>query len=189
VRWDDLFGDLEREWEALGESDRRAEIAERTRAEFAQLSLLDRLRGSVGQQVRLRTLNGHDVGGELVRVGSDFVLVAAPRSEYVIALQAVAAVRDVGPRSLQGHVVGPVVARLGLASLLRRVAADRSLVWLTTADGRTLRGRLQRVGSDFLELAEADAEGLDGGTGRALGAPVLVAFGAVSLLRRDAVEG
>jgi len=183
VRWDDLFGDLEREWEALGAADRRAEVAERTRAEFARVVLLDRLRGSLGHDVAVRTLSGHDLAGHLARVGADFLLLGASRQEWVVPAHALASVRGLGPRSLDADVVGPVAARLGLASLLRRVAADPSPVAGGSGDGRPLAGRLQRVGADFVELGETDAEGRGGGP------PVTLPFAALSFVRREAVAG
>jgi hypothetical protein len=183
VRWDDLFGDLEREWDALGEGERRAEVAERTRAEFAQVPLLDRLRGSVGADIAVRTHAGHDLAGRLTRVGADFLLLGASGQEWVVPVRALVWVRRLGPQSVAADAVGPVAARLGLASLLRRVAADRSLVALVPGDGRMLTGRLQRVGADFVELAETDADGRGGGP------PLTLPFAALAFLRRDAVQG
>jgi hypothetical protein len=189
VRWDEVFGDLEREWEALGEGERRAEIAERTRAEFARVTLLDRLRGSLGGRVDVHTLCGHDLSGELTRVGADFVLLDAPPHEWVVPVHALLSVHGLGPRSVDSELAGPVAARLGLASMLRRVAADRSLVAITCADGRTVAGRLQRVGADFVEMTAAQPDGPGGGLGRAPGAGALLAFAAITMARRDALDG
>jgi hypothetical protein len=188
VRWDDLFGDLEREWEALGEGDRRAEVAERTRAEFAQVPLVDRLRGALDRDVAVRTLSGHDLTGRLARVGADFLLLGAPRREWVVPVHALAAVRGLAPQSVDADLAGPVAARLGLASMLRRVAADRSVVAVVPADGRVLSVRLQRVGADFVELTEADPEGPGGGPRRPHAQPVTLPFAALSFLCRETVE-
>jgi hypothetical protein len=181
--WDDLFADLGREWEGLAESERQAEIAERTRAEFAQVAFADRLRGSEGRQVRLVTCVGEQVDGSLTGVGADFVLVTSARREQVLPLVAVASATGLNRVSLSERAAGPVRARLGMGSVLRRIAADRSSVTLVRADGRALAGTLQRVGADFVELAEHAY----GETPRAQPSrpATLVPFAAIVLLRRE----
>jgi len=184
MRWEDLFADLEQQWEALAEGERQAEIAERTRAEFAQLTLLDRLRGSEGREVRVRTRGGQDVEGRLCRVGADFLLLAPARRECVLPLHAVSAVTGLGDASVPEAAAGAVRARLGLGSVLRRVAADRSQVSLVAADGAVLNGTLQRVGSDFVEMAvHVPGDALEAARSRRL---TLVPFAALEVLRRDA---
>jgi hypothetical protein len=184
MRWEDLFADLEQQWEALAEGERQAEIAERTRAEFAQLTVVDRLRGSEGREVRVRTRGGRDVEGRLCRVGADFVLLVLPRRECVLPLSAVSAVTGLGDASLAEGAVGAVRARLGLGSVLRRVAADRSQVSLVVADGAVLNGTLQRVGSDFVEMAVHEpGDALEAARSRRL---TLVPFAALEVVRRDA---
>lgn len=180
--WDDLFADLEREWEGLAESERQAEIAERTRAEFARVTFLDRLRGSEGRHVHLVTRLGEAIEGELTGVGADFALLTSARREYVLPLAAVASSGGLTSASLSEQAAGRVRARLGMGSVLRRIAADRSAVTLVRVDGRALSGTLQRVGADFVELAEHH----DGEPRRAQGRPaVLVPFTAIVLLRRE----
>jgi hypothetical protein len=49
---------------------------------------------------------------------------------------------------------GPVSARLGLGAVLRGIARDRSAVTLVLVDGSALSGTLDRVGQDFVEVAE-----------------------------------
>jgi hypothetical protein len=184
MRWEDLFADLEQQWDALAEGERQAEIAERTRAEFAQLTLVDRLRGSEGREVRVRTRGGQDVEGRLGRVGADFLLLVLPRCECVLPLSAVSAVTGLGDASVPESAAGAVRARLGLGSVLRRVATDRSQVSLVTGDGAVLNGTLQRVGSDFVEMAvHGPGDALEAARSRRL---TLVPFASVEVLRRDA---
>lgn len=182
MRWEDLFADLEQQWDALAEGDRQAEIAERTRAEFAQVDLADRLRGSEGRPVRLRTRAGQELAGDLSRVGADFVLLSLPRQECVLPFSALTTVQGLGPESVSAEVAGPVRTRLGLGSVLRRIAADRSPVTLVTSAGM-LSGTVQRVGSDFLELAEHAPD--DGVRATHARRPSLVPFSAVDVIRRD----
>jgi small nuclear ribonucleoprotein (snRNP)-like protein len=186
VRWDDLFADLERQWDALAEGERQAQIAERTRAELARVELLDRLRGSEGRPVRLLTRAGHELSGELVRAGADFVLVESSRHECVVPVEAVMTVRGLAGTAVSADVAGAVRSRLGLRSVLRRIAADRSAVTLETADGRAVAGTLQRVGADFVDVVEHPPDELPrGATGRD---GVTVPFAAIVLLRRDRPE-
>jgi hypothetical protein len=187
VRWDELFADLEREWRALGDAERQAEIAERTRAEFAQVRLVDRLRGSEGRHVRLTIREGRPVSGELTRVGADFALLAADRRETLVPLHAVGAVTGLGSAAVSEPEVGAVPARLGLGSVLRRIAADRSVVTLVGTDGVTRSGTVQRVGADFLELAEHVVDELP--RARHTRGVVLVPLSALVLLRRESPRG
>jgi hypothetical protein len=183
MRWEDLFADLEQQWEALAEGERQAEIAERTRAERAQLTLLDRLRGSEDQGVRVRTRGGQDVQGRLCRVGADFVLVVLARRECVLPLHALSAVTGLGDASVPAGAAGAVRARLGLGSVLRRIAADRSQVSLVAADSAVLNGTLQRVGADFVEMAvHQPGDALEAARSRRL---TLVPFAALEMVSRD----
>ena len=182
MRWEDLFADLERQWEGMAAEERQAEIAERTRAEYARVTLLDRLRGSEGREIRMSTTTGQEVDGALAVVGADFVLLAATRQEHVLPLAALAAVSGLGPEAASAEVTGRVRARLGLGSVLRRIAADRSEVAVHRTAGPTLRGTVQRVGSDFLELAEHRlGESMAARPARRL---TVVPFAAVALLTR-----
>lgn len=187
MRWDDLFADLERQWDALAAGERVAEIADRTRAEFAQVSLVDRLRGSEGRPVRIVSRCGQIVSGDLSRVGADFVLLTLPRHECVMPVAAIGSVAGLGAEAVSAEVVGPVSSRLGLGSVLRRIAADRSSVTVLGPDGQSRSGTLQRVGSDFLELAEHPLD--EGLRPEHLRRPTLVPFAAVVLLRRETPPG
>jgi hypothetical protein len=180
VRWEELFADLEREWDALAGAERQAEIAERTRAEFARLVLVDRLRGSEGRHVRLATWRGRELSGELTVVGADFVLLASGRQEWLVPLVAVGSVSGLGAASVSAQEAGPVRARLGLGSVLRRVAADRSPVTVVGPEQRPVCGTVQRVGADFLELAERPVD-----DSRRPGRRLLLPFAAIVLLTRS----
>jgi hypothetical protein len=49
-----------------------------------------------------------------------------------------------------------LTARLGLGSVLRRIAGQRDGVVVVSADGERRSGSVGRVGADFLELAVTD---------------------------------
>jgi hypothetical protein len=126
MRWEELFRDLEAEWEAAVSTDQLVEVADRTRTELARITLMDRLRGSLGRSVRLHTVTG-EMAGELRRVASDCVLVRG-RVELLVPIAAVLGAEGLTDGSVPASLVGEVDRRLGMASLLRAVARDRAAV-------------------------------------------------------------
>ncbi|MGH8968645.1 MAG: hypothetical protein ACRDV1_01710 [Actinomycetes bacterium] len=158
VRWDDLFRDLEAQLESADAAELAADVAEGTRRETARLRLLDRLLPTVGHPVRVRVAGLAPIGGRLAEVGAEWLLLEdAPGRQTLVPLASVLAVGGLGARSAPPGQEGQVFARLGLTSALRGIARDRLpvSVWLT--DGTSLPGSVDRVGADFLELAEHGA--------------------------------
>ena len=78
--WDerlfDLLDDLEGQAEALYAAERDAELADRSRAEYAGVTLAGRLMASVGRDVLLDLDGTGPVRGELRRVGTGWCLVS-----------------------------------------------------------------------------------------------------------------
>ncbi len=58
MRWDQLFADLEAQWEAEARRDLDSEVADRTRRERATIGVYERLAVSVGAEVRLLLRSG-----------------------------------------------------------------------------------------------------------------------------------
>ncbi|MGV1049954.1 MAG: hypothetical protein ACOYD4_15685, partial [Solirubrobacterales bacterium] len=134
-----MFADLAAQAEALERSERAGEVEERTRAELVQLRLRDRLRAGVGGPVRLRCAGGMTVAGTLTQVGPDWLLVAEEVSrECIVPLASVLAVTGPGRLACDPAAESMVAARLGLGSVLRAVARDRSGVRLHLVDGAVL---------------------------------------------------
>lgn len=154
MRWDALFADLESQFVAMQDSGLYGEVADRIRVEMGRITVLDRLRGAVGTIVRLDLLGGRPVAGELVRVGKDCLLIEAGRTEeWLVPVASVTAVHGLGPWADQAE--GTVSGKLGLAHLLRGIARDRSPVTVfCAASEQAASGTIDRVGADFLELAE-----------------------------------
>ncbi|HSP36843.1 MAG TPA: hypothetical protein VLR26_03735 [Frankiaceae bacterium] len=158
MRWELLFEDLEAQAEAADQADLDAEVRDRVRSEYARITILDRLRGSVGRPLDVRLRNGERERGRLRRVGADWLLIEPePGRETLVPLQAVAVlggVGSVGSRSLEPGSDGIVAGRLDLRHVLRAIVRDRSEVRVLLDDGALLSGVLLRVGADHVELAE-----------------------------------
>lgn len=154
MRWDGLFADLEAQAEALEIAERAAEVEELARAEFGRITLLDRLRPGVGAPVRLR-LGATTVAGVVRRVGPDWLLVdEGAGREAVVVAAALLGVSGLPRVSAPPDSVGVVESRVGLRHVLRGIARDRSPVRVVDRSGATLDGTLDRLGADFVELAE-----------------------------------
>lgn len=155
MRWDGLFADLEAQAEALDIAERAAEVGERGRMEFGRVRLVDRIRPALGQPVRMRCQGDAVVAGVLQRVGPDWLLVhESSDREVLVATPAVLAVSGLSRLSGQPDSEGVVESRLGLRHALRGVARDRSALRITDRSGGTVDGTIDRVGADFIEVAE-----------------------------------
>jgi hypothetical protein len=155
MRWDGLFADLEAQAEALDVAERAAEIDERARLEIGRIRLLDRLRPTVGLPVRLRCRGAVTVAGPLRRVGPDWLLVdEGSEREALVVLAAVLGVSGLARLSGVPDSEGVVESRLGLRHALRGIARDRSAVRITDQSGATVDGTIDRLGADYVEVAE-----------------------------------
>jgi hypothetical protein len=151
-----LFEDLEQQASGLRLAERDVEVAERTAAEYAQVSLASRLHASLGHDLQLRLMGGRRVGGRLARVGEDWLLVVDGTSEWIVRHQGLASVAGVSGRA-DSVETWSVLDRLSLRSVLRGLAADADEAVVHLADDQQLRGRIGRVGLDFLELHLGEA--------------------------------
>ncbi len=154
MAWDerlfDLLDDLEGQAEALYAADRDAELADRSRAEYAAVTLAARLMASVGNEVALDVAGAGRVAGELQRVGPGWCLVAGGVRQWVVPTDAVEAVGGLSGRAVPEVAWSPV-ARLGLGSVLRRLADEGAPCMVVTRSGTRHDVVLVRVGSDFVE--------------------------------------
>ncbi|RBY96469.1 hypothetical protein DQ237_07395 [Blastococcus sp. TF02-8] len=159
MRWQQLFADLQAQFEAAEDAEARAEHASRARAEMGAVRLADRLGGALGTPLALSCRGAGRVTGVLVETGSDWLLLADERNrDQLVAVAAVRAVSGLGRRSAPAEEDGPVRARLDLRRALRGLARDRSAVQVVLDDGTALTGTVDRVGADYLELAEHPAD-------------------------------
>ena len=189
VGWDRalavLFDDLEQQAEGMALSARDAEVAEHGRAEYASVDLESRVHASIGAEVTCDLLGGLRLRGTLARAGRDWLLLVPAETGadsedggWVVHLPCVARLSGLGQRALAPEARG-VLARLGLGSVLRRLAESRSPVLLALTDGAQVRGGVGRIGADFVEVRVERAEPGDRGP---VGADV-VPLAAVAALR------
>jgi hypothetical protein len=160
VRWEALFADLDAQWEAMETAELAAEVADRGRREIGFLRMADRLRPNVGHPLRVDiagppTAEHGALTGRLIALGVDWLLVEDQSgAETLIPAWSVLAVRGLSGQSAHPGHEGRVGARLDLRYVLRQVARDRSECRIALTDGRVVNGTLDRVGADFLDVAE-----------------------------------
>ena len=153
--WEDdlfaLFDDLEGRAESLYDIEREPELADRSRAEYRNVSLASRLMASVGSEVTLDVLGVGPITGRLDRVGEGWCLLSGAAQDWMVAGSAVAVVRGAAERSVPEMAWSPLT-KLGLGSALRRLADSGERCVLHLRDGSAQDGVLRRVGADFVEL-------------------------------------
>lgn len=149
MRWDGLFGDLERRFDAglLAEADAMAQ--DEARARHAGRGLRDRLLGA-GLVAVVATRGGEVLRLRVDAVGADWIAGAAAEggASAIVPLPAIAwmqtrVVEAAPPESRE---------RAGLAVVLRELARRRAGVELVLAGGR-VTGTIDRVAADHLDLA------------------------------------
>ena len=155
MRWERLFADLEAQFAAQAPEDDTAEAASRARYEHGRVLLSDRLRGARGWPVTLSCRGAGELTGRLADVGVDWLLLTdALGREVLVASGAIRAVGGLGAATAPSGESAAVTRRLDLRRALRGLARDRAPVQCLLDDGSVLTGTVDRVGADFLELAE-----------------------------------
>jgi hypothetical protein len=155
MRWQQLFDDLQGQFEEQEAAADRAEWSSRARAEIGSVALVERLRGALGLALSLHCRGAGRVAGRLVEVGPDFVLLEDEQARPALVAQAaIQAVSGLVRRTAVPEEAGPVRGRLDLRRALRALARDRVAIHVTLDDGLVLSGTVDRVGADYLELAE-----------------------------------
>jgi len=159
VRWDQLFDDLEGQVAASEQEDLDAEVADRTRIEVARLRLGDRLRAAVGTRIELSLGAAGPVSGELTRTGPGWLLLDPGCGAQIVVTEAAVSAADALPAATDAPgSMGLVESRLDLGHVLRAIARDRVPVRVVLRDGSGRVGTIDRVGADFLDLAEHPAD-------------------------------
>lgn len=185
MRWDRLFDDLEAQFDAEQRSESEADLADLIRAERAGLSLADRLRAHVAAELGWGLRGTAPFEAELLDLGADWLLLRRGLQELVVPLDAVLEVRRLARAARPDG--GAVARRLGIGSVLRRLARDRAEVGVAVIGNHGVAeevvGTIDRVGADHLDLAEHPA-----GTPRRAGAVIrvrTVRFAALAWVRAE----
>jgi hypothetical protein len=147
------FEDLEQQAEGLHLQERAAEAAALAAAEYAAITLVDRIRACVGHEIVLTVRGGAVVRGRLERVGADWVVLADERWSWLVPLGPVVALAGLSDRTAPGP--SRAVERLSLRSALRQLAEGREECVLHLLDTVAVRAVLGRVGQDFVEITPA----------------------------------
>ena len=155
MRWQQLFADLQAQFEQEETAAERAESASHARAEIGAVRLADRLGGAIGGALVLHCAGAGQVAGRLVDVGVDWLLLEDDLGrEMLCATSSVTAVAGLGRRTAASEGIGAVAVSWDLRRALRALARDRAAVQVVLDDGAVFSGTVERVGADYLELAE-----------------------------------
>jgi hypothetical protein len=153
-----VLADLEQQADGLHLADRDALVAEQSRAEYARVSLEDRLHGSVGCRLQVAVRGLGRLDGELGRVGAGWCLLENTAGSWVVRNGALTSLQGLADRATP-TAARPVTARLGLGSALRGLAGSRAQALVHRVDGTGTPGLLGRVGEDFVEVRSVDPGG------------------------------
>lgn len=156
VRWEELFTRLDMELQAQERAELSAEVADRTRREHGEVHFVDRLRALVGSEVQLDVAGAGTVQGKVQGVGLDWVLLSTGAAmEALVLSAAIVGLRGATRAAQLGG--GGLTDRMRLTMVLRSLARDRREVLLTRCDGTLVTGTIDRVGADYVEVAEHPA--------------------------------
>ena len=173
MRWTALFEDFEAQLAAATSAQASERATELARAETSTVELADRLRGSIGFDVRIVLQDGRYVTGEVHDVANEWMLIADNRGETLIPLGAIDVVHNAHVHAAPER--SRVRARLGLGHTLRALSRDRVSVRAGLASGDVV-GRIDRVARDHLDInTRADVGGAYG----LAGGLVLIPFSAL----------
>lgn len=155
MRFERIFEDLEGRFEHHEQEELRAVSEDLARAERAQLTLADRLRGAGRRELTLHVGSGLRLAGAVEEVGAEWVSLRETRTAQraVVPLAAIGIVEGLSSRArpAEESLRSPLRSPLRLGSVLREIARDRSVVRLETTAG-TVLGRIAGVGADALDV-------------------------------------
>jgi hypothetical protein len=154
MRWEELFEDLETQWQAQVRRELDAEVADRTRRERASITLADRLAAQDRSIVRVALVDGTMLSGKVQEVGQGWLVLSMVTGSCLVPVAAVA-----GISGLQRKAGMPGPGRsFGFGYALRGLSRDRVAVTVVDVSGGASTGTIDGVGRDFLELSEHPAD-------------------------------
>lgn len=159
MSWErDVFAtldDLEQQAAAVFDAERDAEVADRARSAYAEVTLASRVMASLGGEVAMDVRGVGTLRGTLQRVGPDWCLLRVAGRDWLLRLAAVTALRGASARAVPEVAWSPV-ARLRLGAALRRVSETGQGCLVHQVDGGRWEVTVGRVGQDFVEGRTAD---------------------------------
>jgi len=150
MSWDEVFAELQAQFEAAEHLDARARVLELAEAEAAGIRMADRLRSRRGEQLWIRVADGSDRTGEVRDVAEAWVVLADGPRRCLIPREAIVLVSPLGGSAPQPD---RIERSLSLGHVLRALAQQGLAVTVHTAAGAH-RGRIARVGADHLDLVQ-----------------------------------
>lgn len=148
MQWDDLFADLQAQWDAQVQAEDDALVAELAEAEVAGTRFADRMRARHGERVNVRLADGSDNAGTVTDAAMEWVVLADGDRRHLIPVAAIAAAWPLAGSAPTG---GTVERTLGLGHVLRALANDGAPVVVRHRGGEAV-GYVVRVGADHLDL-------------------------------------
>ncbi|MFC7376300.1 hypothetical protein ACFQS2_04230 [Brachybacterium sp. GCM10030267] len=151
MRFERIFDDLEGRFAHHEREEMRAVSEDLARAERAQLTLADRLRGAGEHSITLHLGQSLRLSGVVEDVGQEWLSLREEGSgqRAVVPLGAIALVQGLSTRARPPEE--SLRSPLGLGSVLRAIARDRSTVRLETAAG-SITARIAAVGADTVDV-------------------------------------
>lgn len=152
MRWNDLFADLEaqlqfEQWQTVEQ-----DAAELTRGAWAEITLMDRLRAAIGEQIGLTFSDGRRYLVTIHTVGPTWVGGVDETGALLIPRASIAAVDAALRRArvpVKSFQAGP-----SLAGVYRALARRREPLQIVARQaGIVAEGTIDRVGKDHLDLS------------------------------------
>jgi hypothetical protein len=150
------FEELEAEFEAGLRREAEQEAAAAIRAQAGEIPLWEQLARRSGTEAVVRA-GSRLLRGTLLTVYPDFLVLQQPDGgQHLIRFQAATVALPPSPPALQ-PAPDAAARRFRFALAMRELARRREPVRVELADGNTVDGTIETVGSDHLELAEHQA--------------------------------
>lgn len=145
---DELLDDLSADFTAKLRAQRQLEATELSAADAVEVTLSGRLLASVGTSIEIRLINGESLRGEVIDAAANWLILRLLRMDIFIRYPAIEMVSGLPaaprwPTLVETRVPGTVK--------LREFAATRREIHFTTRN-QTLKGFIDRVGADFIDI-------------------------------------
>jgi hypothetical protein len=184
ARWSALFGDLEAQFAGEQAAEDVDALAGRSRYEAGRRTLVERLRASSGNLVRLGLPARDPISLVIAEVGPDWLLgeeTAPAGAECLVRLGAISWIEGLG-RYADAREPGRVWARLDLRHAIRGLAQQRAQVSVGLSEKHWEQGTFDRIYADHADLA-LHAAGEPRRPGSLTGVRA-IPFAAISVIRR-----